>query len=433
MERVIHILRTESQPWRIDFSSFRRRSGTMPEQPPTFRDFGILPDGLRPPAEKIRSFLSKGRIVGQYIGTGLVSALGLGLIMLFALTMPLSLGLLGCAAALAGFGAFVYLATHNDYRWVELEGNTLRAKHLYTGRVIERSVEDIESLGTMVYLVKSATAVVVENLLGRVKGIEIRFRDRRTPLRILRADPAMTNAQELIEAVLYRMKQVGELRADIINLDGQPLVRRIYWKGEQPRNPPGKTLKLVLCCLILLALMSGTGLGCEGIKLQERHEVGSVPPHDISVRSLIQNGPGANRHITITDFRPGGYAVMSKSKSWTTVWIALFPADARPAERKEIKVVLSSTDVRDEAALRQWLRRGRVTGICSAAPSTSWGTELGPRLVEANQGCPLSAAWSIEELRETPSAALVEGLLGGAVGCLAAVVVLALIVFWKAG
>ena len=30
-----------------------------------------------------------------------------------------------------------------------------------------------------------------------MKGVEIRFRDRRTPLRILRADPAMTNATPL--------------------------------------------------------------------------------------------------------------------------------------------------------------------------------------------------------------------------------------------
>ena len=61
------------------------------------------------------------------------------MVVLFALTMSPPLSVLGCAAALAGFGAFVYLATHNDYRWVELEGNTIRAGHLYTGRTIERS------------------------------------------------------------------------------------------------------------------------------------------------------------------------------------------------------------------------------------------------------------------------------------------------------
>src|SRR5262249_35015885 len=151
-----------------------------------------------------RSFFSAGRVVGQYVATGLVSALGLGLMVLFARTMPPPLSWLGGAAALTAFRAFVFLATHNDYRWGELEGNILRARHLYTGRTIERSIDEIESLGTMVYQVRRLETRVIENLLGRVKGVEIRFRDRRTPLRILRADPAMTNAQELIEAVLYR-------------------------------------------------------------------------------------------------------------------------------------------------------------------------------------------------------------------------------------
>jgi hypothetical protein len=268
----------------------------MPEHPPTFRDFGILPEDLPQPAETIRGFLSTGRIVGQYAATGFLSALGLGLIVLLALTMLLPLSLLGGAAALTGFWVFVYLATHNDYRWVELEGNTLRAKHLYTGRTIERSVEDIESLGTMVYQVRRLETVVIEKLLGRVKGVEIRFRDRRTPLRILRADPAMTNAQELIEAVLYRMRQLRELDAEIVNFRGQPLVRQIHWKGEQPSVPPGKVLKLSLGSLTLLALLFGTLLGYLGLEEQERHVLGSVPPQEIALHTLIENGPGANRH-----------------------------------------------------------------------------------------------------------------------------------------
>src|SRR5688572_33065420 len=128
----------------------------MDEYPQTFRDFGILPEGLEPPPARIRSYLSTGRVVGQYIGTGIVLAIGLGLLTLLALAMERPMNLLGCAATVAGVGAFLYLATHNDYRWVELEGNTLRARHLYTGRVLERSVEEIDSLGTMVYQARAA-------------------------------------------------------------------------------------------------------------------------------------------------------------------------------------------------------------------------------------------------------------------------------------
>ena len=402
----------------------------MPEEPFSFRDFGILPVGLQPPLEKVRCFLSQGRIIGQFIATGIAAALGVGLTVLFALTAPLPLSLLGCAATLMGFAVIVYLATRHDYRWVELDGNTLRAKHLYTGRTIERSVAEIGSLATMTYQVRRIETVVMEKLLGRIKGIEIRFRDGRTPLRIVRADPAMTNAKELIEALLYRMTQVRELEAEIVDFSGQPLVRNIHWKGEQPSIPLGKNLIVILACLMGTALLFGTALGYWGLQEQERHVIGSLPPHEIAVSSLIRNGPGSNRHITVTDFRPGGYAFQSKSGSWTQVWIALFPAGA---EASEIKVVLSSKEVRDEDALAKLLQHGRVTGICSAALRSSWGMTLGSELVEANQGCQLSSAWSIEELREPPSAALVTGMLAGSNGCFAAVVMLAMIIFWKAG
>lgn len=77
----------------------------MANSSPGFRDFGILPADLSPPPETVRCFFSTGRVVGQYIATGIVAMLGLGFVILFALAMPLPMNLLGCAAALAGFGA----------------------------------------------------------------------------------------------------------------------------------------------------------------------------------------------------------------------------------------------------------------------------------------------------------------------------------------
>ncbi|HVS37614.1 MAG TPA: hypothetical protein VMS17_18775 [Gemmataceae bacterium] len=404
----------------------------MPEQSPPFRDFGLLPEGLQPPAEKIRAFLSPGRIAGQFIGTAIVSALGLGLTLLFALTLSMPLSLLACAAAVIAFGTFVYLATHNDYRWVELEGDVLRARRLYRGRTIERSVQEIECLGTMVYPIRTAATVVVEGLLGRVKGIEIRFRDRRTPLRIMRADPAMSNAQALIEAVLYRMKQIREIEADLVNFAGRPLVRNIHWKGEQPAVPAGRNLKVILCCLILLTLLFGTVLAFWGRQEQELQRLASEPPHEIALEALIRDGPGANRHITLTDFRPGGYVFETESNHWTEAWVALFPVKAPAAPAKAIQVVLSSKVVRDEADLQRLLQQGRVTGICSEKPSSSWGTELGPKLEKMNPGCTLTSAWSVAELRAAPSAATVTAILTGSASCFVAVLVLALILYWKA-
>jgi hypothetical protein len=396
-----------------------------PERAATFRDFGILPEGLAPPPDTIRSFLSTGRILGQYIGMGIAALLGLGLTALCALMMQPPLSILACAATLTGFGVFILVATRNDYRWVELQDNTLSAKHLYTGRTIKRTVDEIQDLGTMGYPVRGIETAVIESVLGRVKGVEIRFRDGRTPLRILRADPAMTNAMELIEALLYRMKEIRELDCEIVDVAGQPLVRSIHWRGEQPNRPARRNLRVVLTCVGAMTLVFGILLGFWGLQEQERRAVGSIPPREIAIRSLIQDRAGANRHVTVTDFRAGSYVAQSDHGSWTNVWVPLFPAAARPDNHEEIKVVLSSRAIEDEAALMRLLQDGRVTGICSRVPRTSWGATLGPELVKANGGRRLVSAWEIKEMRKPPGAAWVMGLLISSAVCLTAVMVLA--------
>jgi hypothetical protein len=201
----------------------------MARTPDFFRDFGILPEDSPPPPETIRAEFSAVRVFGQYLGTFIMSALGIGIGTLMAVTIMFPINLIAAAVALGGFGALVYLATRNDYRWVELHGDTLRARHLYTGRIVERSIEEIDELITILFQVRGAATLITEAWLGRVRGIMIRFRDQRTPLLVCRSDPKMTNAKELMEAILYRMSQKGEIDAEIIDLEGKPLVRRIYW------------------------------------------------------------------------------------------------------------------------------------------------------------------------------------------------------------
>ena len=199
--------------------------------PGNFRDFGISPENLPPPPETVRSYLSTGNVIGQYIGTILVFAFGVGIALLMAFLVPPPLKWLSTGAAIVAFGAVLYGATRRDYRWVELTGDTIRARHLYTGWTLQRSIEEIESLSTMVINAASHEGAAIQLLLGRVKGIEIHFKNESTLLRVLRSDPAMTNAQELIQAILYRMQQKGQLDAETVQFEGQPLVRSIVWKG----------------------------------------------------------------------------------------------------------------------------------------------------------------------------------------------------------
>jgi hypothetical protein len=208
----------------------------MPEPPDFFRDYGVIPHGVSPPPQIVRCFLPWGHVVGQYLGTALMSGLGLGMGVLFALTLPPPVNVLGSGAALAATGYLIYMVTRNDYSWVELDGETLRAKHLYTRRVVERPIEEVEDLLTLVSQVRTVETMIAEAWLGRVRGVEVRFRDKRTPIRVCRADPAMRNAKELIEAICFRMAEKGEVDAEMIDLEGKPLIRRIHWKGPALRG-----------------------------------------------------------------------------------------------------------------------------------------------------------------------------------------------------
>lgn len=202
----------------------------MPQPPEVFHEFGIIPDRVEPPPPLVRAYFSTGHIIGQYIATGLLMLFGLGLAALFTFTLPFPINLLAAPAALGLFATGAWFVGRNDYAWVELDGNTLRARHLYTGQTHERSIAEIDHLQTLVFQVQNLATTLVNAWLGRVRGIMIHFRDRRRPLLVSRVDPKMTNAQQLMEAIVYRMSQHAEIDAEIVTLRGSPLVKRIYWK-----------------------------------------------------------------------------------------------------------------------------------------------------------------------------------------------------------
>jgi hypothetical protein len=253
----------------------------MPDQPDFFRDFGIIPQGVPPPPETVRSYLPRRHVVGQFIMTGIMSSVGLGAALLVALGFSFPWNLLAAVGMLGGFAALIYLATRNDYTWVELDGETIRAKHLYTRRIVERSVEDIQDLLTLVVRVRTLETLIAEAWLGRVRGISIRFRDQRTPIQVSRTDPAMKNAKELIEAIVYRMSEKGAVDAEIINLEGKPLIRRIHWKKpgkeqnvalrqdfvkRRPNKVANGILSLILGVLALAACAWLLGVSMENLR-----------------------------------------------------------------------------------------------------------------------------------------------------------------------
>lgn len=378
----------------------------MPQQSVAFRDFGILPENLQPPTGVVRGFISPARIAGQYIATALVILVAVAIMAFLLWLAKPPLSYFGCAVTALCFALFVYWATKDDYYQIELDGDELRAKHLYTGRVITRHVQEIERLTSVVQHGGTIETAVTQQLLGRIKGMEIWFRNWRSPLRILRADPAMTNAEELLQAILYRMSQIDELEPEIIQYEGKPLIRSIYWKAEPPSVKPKQPWNALAVVGILICLFLGPILAFMGEVTKDEYEVSQQPPHEIALTDLIKNGPGDNRHVTITNFVAAGYVTEQTQRgTWKEVWIALFPAGV-PEE--EIKAVYSSKSIKSDAMLQQFVAQRKLTGMCTKTLRTGWGATLGPEMVKANGGAKLNAAWSIHELRNPPSAAFVK-------------------------
>ncbi len=212
----------------------------MPYDIDFFRDYGISPGQVRRPPDRVRRGFSWGQILGQYLATALMSGLGLLIAVLFAATAPFPMNVVGFLVPVGLFGILVFMATRNDYTWVELDGEILRAKHLYTRRLIERHVREIDDLLTLVFRVRTLATDLAEVWMGRIRGMQIRFRDGRTPLLISRVDPAMKGAKELLEAVVYRMSELAPVDAEIDREGPEPIIRRIHWKRlpPAPEVPP---------------------------------------------------------------------------------------------------------------------------------------------------------------------------------------------------
>lgn len=195
------------------------------------RTYGILPQKQAAPRGVIRSRLTTGNIVGQWIGFLLfgVGPVLLGLLLLIVvsvLSVRLGLGILFCL-----FGLIVGILIARDVNeWGELDGDRLRWKHLFTRRVNEHQISEIESIVTLTLAIRTLAVRIVEGMYGRIKGFEFRFPGMKQGVRVFRADPSMTNVRELLEGVVAKMYQYGEVEPEIIELEGTPLIRRLTLK-----------------------------------------------------------------------------------------------------------------------------------------------------------------------------------------------------------
>jgi hypothetical protein len=210
----------------------------MSQAPQILRDFGLIPDRVGPPPAVVRARFAAGDLLWQYgmTGCGLLFA---GAMILTCAAVPLFPGNILLSLAALGISAFViYFSVRHKYVWVELAGDTIRARHFFTRRTHERSVPEIDHIETLVMEVQSPlTTAMLHAVYGRVRGYLICFSDRRWPVAITRVDPALVNAQELIEAIVYRMSQHSELDAEVVEYRGSPLMSKIHWRASGQSAP----------------------------------------------------------------------------------------------------------------------------------------------------------------------------------------------------
>lgn len=198
------------------------------EKEELLRNYGIIPHRGAPSPQRVRAEFSRGTIIGQWVALILfgVCPVLLGTFLLVVVpVLSVRLGLFGFLTLLGA--AITFLIARDANAWVELDGNTLRWKHMFTGRVGERDVGQIDEILTVVLMVKTAALHIHESVFGRIRGFEFRFPDMKQGVRIWRADPKMSNVAELVEAVVLRMYERGEVVPEIIDLDGRPLVKRL--------------------------------------------------------------------------------------------------------------------------------------------------------------------------------------------------------------
>jgi hypothetical protein len=197
------------------------------------RTYGVLPEMAVPAQLPIRSELGLMAAAGQWIALIVFGAgpIVLGVMVLVAAADPRT-KLLGGGILLAIGLALAWVTVRQCNAWVEIDGDTLLWQHLVTRRISRREVGQLASIVTLVRNTDVGrpqdrmAAKLVEKILGRIKGFEFRFVDG-ARVQISRADPAMSNVLELLEATLARMSRCGTVVPEVIELRGTPLVKRL--------------------------------------------------------------------------------------------------------------------------------------------------------------------------------------------------------------
>lgn len=159
------------------------------------------------PDQTVRAYFRLGQRLGQYLAMLFIASLTIGLACFLFRFAPFPGSLFGVLLIAAGCSICWFVGRH-DYAWVELTADKLRAQHLYTKRIVEFPIDEVDRLEMV---------DVTPRMLFGPKRVIVRLWDERQPLLISISDPAMKNAKELIAALNDRLTQriiAGEINGN---------------------------------------------------------------------------------------------------------------------------------------------------------------------------------------------------------------------------
>jgi hypothetical protein len=131
----------------------------------------------------------------EYAKTGLTSILSVVLCCLFLWGPPFPANIFGAGLYFALFAFLLVMITRFDYAWIEVGAESIRAKHLYFPKIIERRIDEIKELRPIL-------------CSGKVKSVQVVFWNVRLPFTTIGIDMSMYNASEIIEILKARLSAI---------------------------------------------------------------------------------------------------------------------------------------------------------------------------------------------------------------------------------
>lgn len=127
-----------------------------------------------------------------------------------------------------------------------------------------------------------------------------------------------------------------------------------------------KTIQKIDAVVVILVIVLLAAAGLSSLALWQEQTLASLAsptPQKITLQQLIDNGPGDNIHVTVTQLQFGlDWVYEEKNQRWERVWIPIYP-DRNAELRKEFRVIVRTSDTPDEAAANQFCQQTELTGL----------------------------------------------------------------------